>query len=335
LIPGLYTDAIDGDDENGGHEDAVDGTLRFDVFNLAVFNHHPLKDSNESTIKESTVHATQLLVNRIFSLPVDVTDEGPVAQLPDERALKNHLPRAKKVPEPKTQTKWEKFASEKGITKKKRDRMVWDEEREQYLPRYGYKRKAEGIEEYPVVEIKNGQDPYADPFEAKAKEKKERVQKNLKQQLGNQIRAGKVKKGKAKIEDYDPGNVPGIPTELIGEGKKRGKVGVRSALELVQKSTASMGRFDEVRSGEPMMKQRGLKRAFKDNTGLGSADKDNMKAQLRQVADKVDKKARGVTNSLKPYEGIIPDAPTDGFKKTKGKGKTKTEEAPKKKLKKK
>ena len=29
-----------------------------------------------------------------------------------------------------------------------------------------------------------------------------------------------------------------------------------------------------------------------------------MKAQLRIIADKVDKKARGVTNSLAPYEGL-------------------------------
>ena len=46
-----------------------------------------------------------------------------------------------------------------------------------------------------------------------------------------------------------------------------------------------------------------------------------MRAQLRIVADKVSKKEKGVTNSLAPYEGIIPDAPSDSFKKRKGKGK--------------
>ena len=30
-----------------------------------------------------------------------------------------------------------------------------------------------------------------------------------------------------------------------------------------------------------------------------------MKAQLRIIADKAEKKARGVTNSLAPYEGIF------------------------------
>lgn len=46
-----------------------------------------------------------------------------------------------------------------------------------------------------------------------------------------------------------------------------------------------------------------------------------MKAQLRIVEDKVDKKKRNVTNSLAPYEGILPDAPSDSFKQKKGKGK--------------
>ena len=46
-----------------------------------------------------------------------------------------------------------------------------------------------------------------------------------------------------------------------------------------------------------------------------------MKAQLRIVVDKVDKKARGVTNSLAAYEGISPDGPADSFKQKKGKGK--------------
>ena len=45
-----------------------------------------------------------------------------------------------------------------------------------------------------------------------------------------------------------------------------------------------------------------------------------MKQQLRIVEDKLQKKASGVTNSLKPYEGLLPDAPSDSFKQKKGKG---------------
>lgn len=56
-----------------------------------------------------------------------------------------------------------------------------------------------------------------------------------------------------------------------------------------------------------------------------------MHSQLRIVADKVDKKAKGVTNSLAPYAGIIPDAPTNSFKRTKGSNKVRNSETSSKK----
>lgn len=127
----------------------------------------------------------------------------------------------------------------------------------------------------------------------------------------------KNKTKKKAYDMYDAVTVPGIPADLAG--KRRGKEGVRNTLQLVQHSTASMGRFDEMRDGEPVRKIKGKKNLFKDNIKTGT-DKDVMKAQLRIVADKVHKKEKGITNSLAPYEGIIPDAPSDSFKKRKGKG---------------
>ena len=61
----------------------------------------------------------------------------------------------------------------------------------------------------------------------------------------------------------DSMKVPGIPVEY--QGKKRGKEGVRAALHLVQHSTASLGRFDEMRDGEPKRKIKGKKRSYRDN----------------------------------------------------------------------
>ena len=49
------------------------------------------------------------------------------------------LPRAKPLPAPKAMTRWEAYAKEKGITKRKRDRMIFDEEMQEWRPRYGYK----------------------------------------------------------------------------------------------------------------------------------------------------------------------------------------------------
>lgn len=90
-----------------------------------------------------------------------------------------------------------------------------------------------------------------------------------------------------------------------------------------------MGRFDELRRGEPEMKMKGKKRSFRDNLDGSGEEKEAMKSQLRIVHDKVDKKARGVTNSLAAYEGILPDAPSDAFRQKKGKGKVKKNEAAK------
>jgi hypothetical protein len=129
----------------------------------------------------------------------------------------------------------------------------------------------------------------------------------------------------------DPARIPGIPLDIDdnGGGKgsksaKRGKEGVRRALQLVQHSTASMGRYDEMLPGEPARKIKGKKRSYRDNISEATKDKGFMKEQLRIVADKIDKKKRGVTNSLAAYEGIIPDAPTDSFRQRKGKGKAKS-----------
>jgi hypothetical protein len=76
-----------------------------------------------------------------------------------------------------------------------------------------------------------------------------------------------------------------------------------------------------MRPGEPERKITGKKRSYRDNISSLSSEKNLMKSQLRIVEDKVQKKAKGVTNSLAPYEGILPDAPSLSFKKAKGRGK--------------
>jgi regulator of ribosome biosynthesis len=58
------------------------------------------------------------------------------AELPKPTTV---LPREKPAPKPKEETRWEAFAKEKGIKKRKRERMVWDEEKKEWAPRWGYK----------------------------------------------------------------------------------------------------------------------------------------------------------------------------------------------------
>ena len=102
------------------------------------------------------------------------------------------LPREKRIPEAKSETKWEKFAKEKGIKNKKRERMVFDEDQEEYRPRFGYKRANNGVLDMPIVEVKDGEDPFADPWAEARKDKKGRIEKNLKNQIKNKIRSGKM-----------------------------------------------------------------------------------------------------------------------------------------------
>jgi regulator of ribosome biosynthesis len=123
--------------------------------------------------------------DRLFTCPTESTEVGSVIVLPGEVTK---LPREKRIPELKPLTKWEKFAKQKGILKKKKDRMIFDEETGVYRPNFGYKRAKNGIEDTPIVEVKAGEDPYADPWTQDRKSKKDRVNKNLENQLKNQLR---------------------------------------------------------------------------------------------------------------------------------------------------
>ena len=48
------------------------------------------------------------------------------------------IPREKPIPK-KVETKWEKYAKQKGIKKHKRERMVFDKDANEWRPRWGYK----------------------------------------------------------------------------------------------------------------------------------------------------------------------------------------------------
>jgi hypothetical protein len=62
--------------------------------------------------------------------PHELREDCYMLQLPPPRF---RLPREKKIPEAKSQTKWEKFAESKGIQKRKRSRMVFDEDKDEYV----------------------------------------------------------------------------------------------------------------------------------------------------------------------------------------------------------
>ncbi|RKP06526.1 ribosomal biogenesis regulatory protein, partial [Thamnocephalis sphaerospora] len=163
----------------------------FDLPLLAGFDRNPLDDSVlnaepvrvDAYLREYARGSTQLLFNAIFQLPTESSDLGVTARLPEE--TRTPLPREKPVPKPKPLTRWEKFAKEKGIQNKKRERMIYDEATGEYRPRFGYGRvEKDGLDNW-LVEMGDNEDPLEDKFSKLRKEKKERVDKNERQRLRN------------------------------------------------------------------------------------------------------------------------------------------------------
>lgn len=202
----------------------------------------------------------QLLSNKLYELFTSSTDKKMIVLPPPT----THLPREKPLPEAKPLTRWEKFAKEKGIVKKKRSKMVWDEEKQQWAPRYGYGRANDPKDKMKdwLVMAKPGDDGSVDPFEAKADERKMRLSKQKKQEERNRLEAAhaasfKGAKGMAKADQ---------------------RKYLDQAISAVQVSTASAGRFDKTVAHEPS-KDKGKRKQYESATGGDVQEKDSARAQ--------------------------------------------------------
>lgn len=78
-------------------------------------------------LKNLTKDNVQLLINKIWDLPVERVNEVIMATLPKPGYV---LPRSRAIPKPKPLTKWQLFAKQKGIQPKKKgkSKLKWDEE---------------------------------------------------------------------------------------------------------------------------------------------------------------------------------------------------------------
>jgi len=279
---------------NAAEADGDDGSLlQYDVGNLYVFDPTPidpkvrqLAGSSQPILSRSlpfshnyslTVFAQKLkgekrrekflhqqatavvgkLFKKFLALEKTATDVGTTIVLPTPTM---RLPREKPLPAPKKQTKWEKFAQSKDIQNRKRERMVWDDESQQWRPRWGYKRDAE-LKDW-LVELKPGENDLSHFEKAKLK-KQQRILKNKKQQLHN-----------ANLQAQEHGEAmrlpEGIPAALgsslpkAGSKQRRGMNTVTKQLERAQRSTASMGKFDDYQPREAPRKLQPKRRKFKE-----------------------------------------------------------------------
>ncbi|KAK3700140.1 hypothetical protein LTR37_016143 [Vermiconidia calcicola] len=96
----------------------------------------------EAILAKTAQECAQALINQLLSC-------CPISRSQDDGALQialpapeMQLPREKPVPTEKQKTKWEKFAEKKGIKgKKKEGKLVYDEAKGDWVPKYGYKGK--------------------------------------------------------------------------------------------------------------------------------------------------------------------------------------------------
>jgi len=253
--------------------------LQLDVGLLVSSDVNPLdtrayRRDLEALLASRTRNATQHLFNAIFQLPIERHPSyGPLASLPRFSSL---LPREKPLPKPKPLTKWEKFARAKGINKKKKDRLVFDEERQEWVPRWGFKGANKDIEDQWLVEVPNTADDDFRPDREAARERKERRQKNEAQHQRNLARNAAQQASGASASHSELGSG-------LASSRARRRAELEAELLRARGSTASLGRFDKQLTGEG--KPRGVKRSFQPNEIKSSTER----AAQMQLLSKIDK----------------------------------------------
>ncbi|XP_067118572.1 ribosome biogenesis regulatory protein homolog [Centruroides vittatus] len=115
--------------------------LEFDIGNLLgsdknSVNLQKLRNDTANYIITLARDNTQLLINKIWELPTERYEDAVVVKLPNPTT---RLPREKPLPKPKPLTKWKEYAKKKGINKRKKEKLVWDETAKKWKPRWGYK----------------------------------------------------------------------------------------------------------------------------------------------------------------------------------------------------
>jgi len=225
----------------------TDTLLQIDAGLLTVTDPNPIDtESYESSLESHLVSlartGTQALLSTLFSLPTTSSPDGPLAKLPPAIT---QLPRAKPLPKPKPLTKWQAFANAKGIqgkTKEKRVKKVWDEEKQEWVNRWGKDGKNKQVEEQWITEVPMNADVDHDPRKVARDERKARVAKNQKQREANVARASKS-----------------------NPARDAHKEELERTLATSRMSTASMGKFDRKLDGEKKLK--GIKRKYDPTEG--------------------------------------------------------------------
>jgi len=260
----------------------------------------------EGYLQSNARDGIQALLNALFALPSTPSPDGPVARLPPPIT---QLPRSKPLPKPKPLTKWEKFAKEKGISHRKKEKAVWDEEKQEWVSRWGWKGKNKELEEQWLTEVPANADIDHDPSKIARAERKARVAKNERQMAQNVARA-------------QGGNTV---AELSSRDQRKNEINRTLATSRV--STASMGKFDKALEGEKKLK--GVKRKIEPTEAPAEQEKAANLALIQRMEKEPPKKkakkdtADDVLNVRKAIRATSRGKGSVALAKSSGRGKTK------------
>ncbi|XP_072514061.1 ribosome biogenesis regulatory protein homolog [Salminus brasiliensis] len=243
--------------------------LEFDVGNLLALDKNPVElrgRDREELLRALARDNVQLLVNEVWKLPAERTDDVLVVKLPETTT---RLPREKPLPKVKPPTKWEQFAKLKGIQKKKKTNLVWDEVHKEWRRRWGYKRAKDDTKEW-LIEVPETADPSEDQFAKRNQAKKERVAKNEFNRLRNIARASKTT----------------VPALGLAPRAQQSKAELAQAVNVARTSTASVGKFQDRLPKEKAPRNTGKKRKFQPLLGDFGNEKQKQLELLKVMETK-------------------------------------------------
>lgn len=163
----------------------------------------------DAALKSTARDGAQCILNQLLTTcQITSSAEGVLLTLPRPTT---DLPRFKPLPVPKPPTKWELFARKKGVGKfntklgaseaERRKKLVYDEAKGEWVPRWGYKGKNKAEDDQWLVEVddkswKKEQEMNSRGESIRNESRRERVVKirrNERKMRANERRAGKPK----------------------------------------------------------------------------------------------------------------------------------------------
>jgi len=244
--------------------------LEVDLGNLSLYASHHV-DFAEGNVENQIQALAQENFKKLFSRLVELRakeDETRDAKklelqihdfdkseyhviLPDSTTL---FPRFNPMPSKKDLTKWEKFAQEKGIKKRKKTEKVFDEASQTWVMRHGSRGARQLAEKRDVIrEIKPGQDIHSDPFEEAKLKKQAANQKQKIQEMRNKIRAKGHDESRLVTHEERNARIK-LKKEKLKKIKQHKQEKLARNLKIAQSSTASMGKFDKKVSKDEVQK---------------------------------------------------------------------------------